>query len=397
MTTVARPGNELAEQLDDEVLYAGDPFPLYARLRREAPVAWNRRTGYWAVSRHADVVAVSKDSERFCSGRGILTFEIGVEYPSPPTMMHTDPPEHTRYRKLVQPGFAPPVIRALEPAVRERARGLVTALEPGVDVDFVSAVSVPFPLMIISDLLGVPRDEWRKFFDWSEASIPGAAPLTPDERARLMAEMHEYLLEMTRARRGDPHDDLISVLANVEVDGEHLTDAELVMFLNQLLVAGNETTRNMVSGGMWAFANDPEQWARLVADRTLLPSAVEEWLRWTTSVIAFMRTATVDTEVGGTAIAAGDPLLLLYASANRDEAEFGPTADRFDIGRDPNHHVAFGFGAHFCIGAALARLEGRALLDALLDRFTTVEPAGEIERTPSGIIAGVRSAPLRFG
>jgi cytochrome P450 len=151
-----------------------------------------------------------------------------------------------------------------------------------------------------------------------------------------------------------------------------------------------------VSGGMWAFAEHPDQWERLVADRSLVGSTVEEWLRWTTSVIAFMRTATTDTVVGGTAIQAGDPLLLLYASANRDEAEFGPTADQFDIGRQPNHHVAFGFGAHFCIGAALARLEGRALLDALLDRFGTVEPAGEIERTASSIIAGVRAAPLRF-
>jgi cytochrome P450 len=391
------PTSALAEALDDESLYAGDPFPLYARLRREAPVAWNGRLGYWAVSRHADVVAVSRDSERFCSGKGILTFEIGVEYPTPPTMMHTDPPAHTRYRKLVQPGFAPSVIRALEPAVRERAQGLVAALEPATAVDFVSAVSVPFPLMIISDLLGVPTDDWMRFFHWSEASIPGATDMTAEERAQLMADMHEYLLAMTRARRGDPREDLISVLANVEVEGENLSDAELVMFLNQLLVAGNETTRNMVSGGMWAFAHHPEQWQRLVADRSLVPSAVEEWLRWTTSVIAFMRTATTDTVVGDTPIRAGDPLLLLYASANRDEAEFGPTADQFDIGRQPNHHVAFGFGAHFCIGAALARLEGRALLDALLDRFSTVEPAGEIERTASSIIAGVRTAPLRFG
>ena len=390
------PASALAEALDDEALYAGDPFPLYTRLRNEDPVAWNARMGYWAVSRHADVVAVSRDSDLFCSGKGILTFEIGVEYPTPPTMMHTDPPAHTRYRRLVQPGFAPSVIRALEPAVRERAQGLVAAIEPGKAVDFVSAVSVPFPLMIISDLLGVPTDDWMRFFHWSEAAIPGATDMTAEERAQLMADMQEYLLEMTRVRRGDPREDLISVLANVEVDGENLNDAELVMFLNQLLVAGNETTRNMVSGGMWAFAEHPDQWQRLVADRSLVTSAVEEWLRWTTSVIAFMRTATADTVVGGTRVHAGDPLLLLYASANRDEAEFGPTADQFDIGRQPNHHVAFGFGAHFCIGAALARLEGRALLDALLDRFTTVEPAGEIERTPSSIIAGVRSAPLRF-
>src|SRR6476661_5341362 len=231
----------LPEALDDESLYAGDPFPLYKRLRHEAPVAWNGKLGYWAVSRHADVVAVSRDSDRFCSRQGILTFEIGVEYPTPPTMMHTDPPEHTRYRKLVQPGFAPSVIRALEPAVRERARGLVAALDPGEPVDFVPAVSVPFPLMIISDLLGVPSDDWRRFFEWSEAAIPGATDMTADERAQLMADMHEYLLEMTRARRDDPREDLISVLANVEVDGENLNDAELVMFLNQLLVAGNET------------------------------------------------------------------------------------------------------------------------------------------------------------
>ena len=242
------------------------------------------------------------------------------------------------------------------------------------------------------------RDEWRKFFDWSEASIPGATPMTDEERGQLMAEMHEYLLSMTRARRGDPRDDLISVLANVEIDGEHLTDAELVMFLNQLLVAGNETTRNMVSGGMWALATNPDQWQRLVAVRSLVPTAVEEWLRWTTAVIAFMRTATADTVVGGVDVKAGDPLLLLYASANRDEDEFGPSADRFDVGRDPNHHVAFGFGAHFCIGAALARLEGRAARRAarpLLDRRARgrarAHAVGDHRRGALG------TAPLRGG
>jgi len=389
------PASALAEALDDESLYAGDPFPLYTRLRNEEPVAWNARLGYWAVSRHADVVAVSRDSELFCSGKGILTFEIGVEYPTPPTMMHTDPPAHTRYRKLAQPGFAPSVIRALEPAVRERAQGLVAALEPGEAVDFVSAVSVPFPLMIISDLLGVPTDDWMRFFHWSEAAIPGATDMTEEERQQLMADMHEYLLEMTRVRRGDPREDLISVLANVEVDGENLSDAELVMFLNQLLVAGNETTRNMVSSGMWAFAQNPDQWERLVADRSLVPSAVEEWLRWTTSVIAFMRTATADTVVGGTGVHAGDPLLLLYASANRDDAEFGPTADQFDIGRQPNHHVAFGFGAHFCIGAALARLEGRIALEETLKRFPTWEVDDDrCEMVHTSTVRGYAKVPI---
>jgi cytochrome P450 len=168
------------------------------------------------------------------------------------------------------------------------------------------------------------------------------------------------------------------------------------MFLNQLLVAGNETTRNTISGGLVELSQRPDQWARLREDPTLVPTAVEEILRWTTVVISFMRTATRDTEVGGQAVDAGDPVLMLYASANRDEAEFGPTADKFDVTRHPNHHLAFGFGAHFCIGAALARLEIRILLEELLGRFAAIEPAGEVNRSPSDIIAGVTSAPLVF-
>jgi cholest-4-en-3-one 26-monooxygenase len=184
------------------------------------------------------------------------------------------------------------------------------------------------------------------------------------------------------------------VLAQVEIEGRRLSDAELTMFLVQLLVAGNETTRNMISGGLVALAERPADWERLRGDRSLVPTAVEEMLRWTTPVVSFMRTATRDTELGGQAVSEGDPVLMLYASANRDERQFGPAADRFDIARDPNHHVAFGFGTHFCIGAALARIEGRALLEQLLDRFATVELAGEVERSRSSVIAGVKRAPL---
>ena len=181
------------------------------------------------------------------------------------------------------------------------------------------------------------------------------------------------------------------------LSAEDLTDDELYMFLNQLLVAGNETTRNTISGGIWALAERPDQWQRLVDDPLAADDLrVEEILRWTTAVIAFMRTATVDTELGGVPIAAGDPVLMLYSSANRDEAVFGPTADQFDVGRDPNPHLAFGFGAHFCIGAALARLEVRLVLEELLARFRTLEPAGEVAYSPSDIIAGVTSAPVRF-
>lgn len=389
---------ELA-RLDDPDFYAGDPFPLYERLRREAPVVWNPDPGYWALSRHAEVMEVSKDAERFCSGKGILTFEIGVEYPSPPTMMHTDPPEHTRYRTLVWPAFAPSRMRALEPRIRQRAVGLIDRITSGEAFDVVETVAIEYPLMIIAELLGIPDEDWPRFYEWSEASIPQDDGLTEAQRAEARAEMQRYLMEVTTARRGDPRDDLVSVLANVEIadaeeGSESLTDDELIMFLNQLLVAGNETVRNTISAGMWAFAESPEQWRRLADDRSLVPSSVEEWLRWTTAVIAFMRTATVDTTLGGVEIAAGDPVLMLYASANRDETVFGTDADRFDVGRSPNPHVAFGFGTHFCIGAALARMEARILLEELLARFPTIAPAGEIQRSHSNVIAGVTAAPV---
>jgi cytochrome P450 len=391
------PGHEpLTDPLIEDAFYAGDAFPHYVRLRDEAPVAWNDTKGFWAVSRWDDVMAVSTDPETFCSGRGILVMEIGATYDSPPTMMHTDPPEHTVYRKLVQPGFAPGRMRALEADVRRRAKLLVDEIEPGRPGDFVETVAVPFPLYIISALLGMPDEDWQRFFEWSEAVIPGATDWTEEKRMALQADMHETLLATTVARRADPRDDLISVLAQVEIEGRRLSDAELTMFLVQLLVAGNETTRNMVSGGLVALADRPAAWEQLRRDRSLVPTAVEEMLRWTTPVVSFMRTATRDVELGGQAIREGDPVLMLYASANRDERQFGPTADRFDIERDPNHHVAFGFGAHFCIGATLARIEARQLLEELLDRFETVEPAGDVERSHSAVIAGVKRAPLVF-
>ncbi|MFN8018793.1 MAG: cytochrome P450 [Acidimicrobiales bacterium] len=348
------------------------------------------------VSTHPEVLEVSRDSARFCSGHGILTMEIGIEYPSPPTMMHTDPPEHTRYRKLVQPGFSPARTRALEAPVRDLARRLLDDLPTGEAFDLVPALAEPYPVHVIADLLGIAEEDRDRFVLWSDATIPGASELSLEECMALMGEMQAFLMEAGRSRRGSDGTDLISVLANVEVDGERLTDDELLMFFNQLLVAGNETTRNMISGGLWALATNPAQWQALVDDPSLVPSCVEEWLRWTTPVVAFMRTATVDTELRGVPIAAGDPVLMLYASANRDEAVFGDDAGSFRVDRDPNPQLAFGFGAHFCIGAALARLEGRVLLEELLARWQHLDAAGEVVRTGSAIIAGLKHAPIRL-
>lgn len=386
---------DLTARLVDGDFYAHDPYPAYARLRAEAPVSWCEPGGFWALATHETVLRVSTDPETFCSRRGILAMEIGVEYETPPTMMHTDPPEHTAYRALVAPGFRPSVMRATTERVRRRTTEVLDRLPAGT-VDAVEHLAVPLPLLLIADVLGIPGDDLDRFFEWSEAAIPGATDIDPAEQQRLMGECWAYLVERCEERRREPADDLVSVLAHTELDGRRLTDDELVMFLNQLLIAGNETTRNAISGGLAAFCAEPDQWTRLVDDRSLVGSAVEEILRWTTPVISFLRTATRDVELAGTRIGAGDPVLMLYQSANRDEAEFGPTADRFDVARSPNHHLAFGFGPHFCIGAALARMEIATLIEALLERGLRPVGRGPVERSASPVIAGVRSLPLEL-
>jgi cytochrome P450 len=395
MTAVAaRPGEHLAAPLADPAFYAGDPFPRFAELRAEAPVAWNREVGFWAVAAHADVLEVSKQPTTFCSGRGILLRDIGRDLPETPgALLYYDPPDHGRMRGLVQPAFAPSRIRALETRIRARAQVLLDAVVAGETTDVVAALAVPFPLIVIADMLGVPDDRLSDLHRWTDALI-GLATEETEANILQAIEMSGYFLELIAERADAPRDDLISTLAQVEVDGEKLTNDELMMFCGQLMVAGNETTRNLLSAGLVALAEHPDQWQRLVDDRELIPSAVEELLRWTTPVISFLRTATVDTTVGGQAVAAGEPLLLLYASANRDEAVFGPTASQLDVGREHNTQLAFGFGEHFCIGAALARLEGRVFLQELLDRFRSLELAGAAERLPSSVIAGVLRAPL---
>ena len=254
---------------------------------------------------------------------------------------------------------------------------------------------------MICELLGVDGSQWPRFFEWSEAVIPGESERTEEERAALRSEMWEYLIGVAEERRRAPADDLVSVLAMVGSDpgrvglvavlvlaagGEELSEAELAMFLIQLLVAGNETTRNLISGGLVALAERPDQWAALRADRSTIPGAVEELLRWTTPVISFMRTATRPATIRGIPVAAGDPVLLVYASANRDEAVFGADAGELRVDRHPNPHVSFGFGPHFCLGAALARLEARVVLGELVERFESrgASPGRSSERLAIG-------------
>jgi cytochrome P450 len=388
---------ELTRLLVDPGFYAEDPFPLYARLRHEAPVVWHDDPGFWVLSRHRDVLEVSRQPGTFCSGRGVLLMDLGRELPDVPgALLYVDPPEHQRYRRLIQPAFGPARTRALEGAVRQRARQLVGNLPAGEPVDVVAALAVPLPLMVIAELLGLPPDEWPRYYDWSEAAIEAGSGQSEANLAGL-AEMADHLLEAVAERRRHPGGDLLSALATSEVDGDRLDDGELLMLCIQLLVAGNETTRNLLSGGLVALAQHPDQWAGLVAEPGLAVPATEELLRWTTPVISFLRTATQEAVVGGQVVAEGDPLMLLYPSANRDEAEFGPSADRLDLTRDPNHQLAFGFGEHFCVGAALARLEGSVVLEEVVRRFTTIEVAAPPQRLASmAVVAGITRADLVF-
>ena len=392
------PHEPLTDALLDPTTYAGDLHAALDRLRAEAPLAWNATKGFWAVTRHADVTEASSDPGRFCSSKGILVEEIGVAYDSPPTMMHADPPEHTRYRKLVRPAFTNAVVRSLEGLVRERTGRLLDELAVkatgGAVVDITAELAVPLPIQLIATLLGLPPGDEDRLFRWSEAAIPGATDWSDDERMALLGEMTVELLGLAATRRADPLDDVVSMLASYSEDGERLTDDELGMFLIQLLVAGNETTRNSISGALVALAEHPDQLDRLATDPSVLPSAVEEVLRWTTPVTSFLRTAVADTTLGGVEIAGGDPLLLLYAAANRDEAEFGPTAGTFDVARSPNHHVALGHGPHFCLGASLARLELTVVLEGVADRWRRLVVAGPVRRSGSSIISGIKAAPL---
>lgn len=390
---------ELTARLLDGDFYAGDPYPALARLRREAPVARDEKYGFWALTRHADVHDVSRANAVFVSGYGVNHAHFVPEpLEVPGSLLSCDPPIHTRYRRILWEAFTPTTIRALEPRIRARAVALLDAVERGVVTELVSAVSVPYPLVVLADLMGLPAEDWHEYCDWMDAAVRTNNPDASDDDRQVVDDMRVFLLERVAERQGTDAPGVITMVANfTNDDGTPLTVREQLMFLLQLFIAGNETTRNTITGGLLGLAEHPEQWAALRADRALVDPAVEEILRWSTAVTHFFRTAVVDTEIRGVPIAAGDKVFMSYTSANRDEAVFGPTADTFDITRNPNPQISFGFGAHFCLGAALARLEVRILLEEMLDRFATVEIAGPVLRLPNVAIAGIGRADLRLG
>ena len=375
-----------------------DYYELLAELRRDAPVH-EFLPGMYSVVRYDDIREISRDPARFCSSMGALVndpMRSTAPHPTAPSILHMDPPDHVAFRKLVNREFTPRAIADLEPRIRELARSVLARTPDSGVFDFVDLVAAPFPLMVIAELLGIPDGDRPDFRRWSDATIE--APDKPvAETAAATGELFAYLSEHIAAKRANPGDDVVSLLVGAELDGRSLDRGELLIFLLSLLVAGNETTRTLISGGTLALFEHADQRADLVGDPTLIPNAVEECLRWVTPIQAFARTVTADTEIGGVAVKKLDYLVMLYASGNRDESVFGPTASEFDIRRDPNPpHLAFGFGEHLCLGAALARMEARILFEEMFARHPNYVVVGEPEWVASSLVRGVHAMPFAW-
>ena len=390
---------------DSRSYVTGVPHAWLAHLRRHDPVHWQEERGgpgFWAVTRYEDCVTVNRDWERFSSAaRGTMPFEMpesDIEQQGL-MMLNMDPPLHTRYRRLVNKGFTPRMVRDLEESIHRSTDAIIDQVAEEGRADFVTDISAELPLRVIAELLGVPQGDRHRMFEWSNNMVGNEDPEYQGQaEAALTAavELYAYAAALYGKKRLDPHADLMSVLTTVEVEGEQLTELELELFFLLLTVAGNETTRNLMSGAMHAFFENPGQWQRLLDDRSLLPAAVDEMLRFVTPVMNFRRTAMTDVVLSSTKIAPGDKVVFFHASANRDEQVFDDP-DTFDIGRNPNPHIAFGGGGpHFCLGTNLARMEIKVMFEHLLDRLPDIRQDGDEQHLQSQFINGVKHLPVAF-
>lgn len=387
----------------DEFARSGYPHERWRRLREAGPllrVEEGPGAPYWAVFRHAEIVAVSKRPQDFLNGPR-LEVVGAVEAPSIGTLISMDPPKHGSYRQLTSRAFSPRAIAALRPRVDAIVGELLDGLAGEENFDFVSRVAAPLPIAVIGEMLGVPRDDWGQLFTWTNQSVAATDPEfrqegeSPQEtQARAHRELFSYFAKLREERLQEPQDDLLTRVAQARVEDGQIDPMEALAYYLILVAAGNETTRNAISGGLLAMIEHPEAWQRLRGEPALLDSAVEEILRWTCPVACFARTASRDVELAGQAIPKGDVLALLYASANRDERVFPEPFD-FRIDRRPNRHLAFGVGEHFCLGAHLARLELSALFRQLASRVREAELSGPLERVRAGTLGAIKRMPVR--
>ncbi|MDI2124672.1 cytochrome P450 [Yinghuangia seranimata] len=386
---------------------SGIPHASFALLRDAAPVHRHPDPqlpeGFWAVTRHADVVAVSRNPELFSSYERLSTLgEADGELLDTQRLMmlNMDPPEHSRLRALVNRGFTPRTTLTLESKVEAACERIVDAAVAQGEGDFVTLCSAELPLVVIADLMGVPQEHRHRLFHWSNRLVGGddvdLGGGTEDGQAAQM-EMFQYADELGARKRACPVDDIVSKLVRPDRDGNELTALEFDLFFMLLAVAGNETTRNAISGGMLALVRHPEQWERLKADpEGLAGTAADEIVRWVSPVNAFRRTAMRDTELGGQKIAAGDKVVVYYSSANHDESVFADPYT-FDIGRDPNPMLGFGGGGpHFCLGRHLAKLELEIMFRTLARKIDRVEPTGPARRMRSNFLNGIKDMPVRI-
>jgi cholest-4-en-3-one 26-monooxygenase len=400
--------------LTDPALY-DDPWAFYGWLRAKNPVWLDQRSGLYAVSRHADVVTASVDTDHFSSAQGVRPINL-----VPLSIVSMDNPEHSRQRRLLSKGFTPRQVRSMTEHIRDLTGRVIDEVEGSGHIDFVADLAMHVPLIVISELLGLDPGLRRTLYDWSDAMIggeaSGGAPGRATDRAAVAFGEYTTLIgQLMEERRIEPRDDLLSILTAAYDSGElayddqtrarydsedvsELTNDELMMFCVLLMVAGNETTRNAIAGGLRAFSQFPDERDRLVAQPALFDSAVEEILRWVSPVLNFTRTVIGPVTLGGVELNAGDRVLLLYQSANRDEEVFGDP-DRFRIDRSPNQHLAFGIGTHFCLGANLARMEIKVVFEELFRRLpdiTAVNPDAPLDRSASAFVAGIHHLPARF-
>jgi cytochrome P450 len=415
MTVVDR-GLALGDiSLENDDFAEGVPHETFALLRREAPVwwyDWPLGRGYWCVTKHADVVAVSRDTKTFTSEQGANLEDLDEEQRIVrQSMLETDPPRHTRLRGLVGPSFTPRAIKAYELALRELTAAVLDNALPLGEFDFIEEVAKQLPIRVLARLLGAPDEDTDRLIDWGDRMIGNTDPELADVlsdgpesdqyrmlpfRSPASLELFEYAHQIAAARRRAPEEDLVSKLVQSEIEGERLTEQEIDAMFLLLVVAGNETTRQAIAHGMLALAEHREQWRRLADDPQLVWTAgADEILRWSSPVLHFRRTATRDVELGGQTIRAGDKVVVWYVSANFDEEVFADPL-RFDVGRQPNPHITFGGGGpHFCLGAHLAKLEVQVMFDALLPRLADIELTGRPERMRTNFTNALKRMPVR--
>jgi cholest-4-en-3-one 26-monooxygenase len=384
----------------------GMPHDQLTLLRTAAPVfhhpdPW-RPQGHWAITRHADVMFVSRNPEIFSSEREtcFLRDSPADRLPQQRLMMlNMDPPGHTRLRSLVNRGFTPRMIGKLEERIAGACDDIVRKAVEQREGDFVTMCAAELPLVVIAELLGVPHEDRHKLFHWSNLMLSGDDPevvASPEVQAQTTTDVYAYANALGASKRECPVDDIVSKLISPDDDGSSLTELEFDLFFVLLMVAGNETTRNAISGGIQAFVENPDQWQLLKSRPELISSAADEIVRWVTPVVDFRRTTMRDVEVGGTLIREGEKVIIYYASANRDESVFTDPF-RFDITRDPNPHIGFGGGGpHFCLGRHLAKLEIERMLAALITHVDTIEITGPVRRLRSHFINGIKSMPVRL-